>query len=63
MYQLVNCVEHSVIFNFCEGIGTLVAMLSSLILKYIDLYNNPSLGENPEYFFTSPSSNSSAHLN
>ncbi len=25
-------------------------MLSSLILKYIDLYNNPSLGENPEFF-------------
>jgi len=25
------------------GIGTLVAMLSSLVLKYIDLYTNPSL--------------------
>ena len=23
------------------GIGTLVAMLSSLVLKYIDLYTNP----------------------
>ncbi len=50
MYQLVKCVEHIWIFDFCAGIGTLVAMLSSLILKYIDLYNNPSLGENPEFF-------------
>ena len=30
-----------VMFFGSAGIGTLVAMLSSLVLKYIDLYTNP----------------------
>ena len=38
--------------NVVIGIGTLVAMLSSLILKYIDLYNNPSLGELHRRYFS-----------
>lgn len=32
-----------VMFFGSAGIGTLVALLSSLVLKYIDLYTNPSL--------------------
>lgn len=43
-YQVTSGIfRFFVMFFGSAGIGTLVAMLSSLVLKYIDLYTNPSL--------------------